>query len=228
MSGNLSYSKALSALNQAIKGKQNLLNQLEENPEVDTIILNQLNASIFDYSHQVWLHRKNFFDLIMENFSSFGQLIETNTTNFIVRREYSNVLGRRSLIEIDLPLEPTSVQWQSIWNKESASGQVLFGAHRDNFDFEIQGQSLNNILSRGEKRLFTFFVIQLAMKRLKLQLPNQKIIFLADDIFNELDDKRNLLLFSKIINSTDYFMITSAQLINGLEKWSIEIQDLLF
>ena len=227
MSGNSSYSQSLTALNQSIKGKQNLLNQLDQNPEVDTIILNQLNNSIFHHSYQVWLGRKNFFDSILSNSESYAHLIETDIKNLIIRREYSNVLGRRSLIETNLPLEPTSLQWQSIWNRESVSGQVLYGAHRDNFDFEIQGQSLDNILSRGEKRLFTFFVIQLAAKTLKTKHPNQKIIFLADDIFNELDDKRNVLLFEEITSSMDYFLITSAQVITGLEDWSVEIEEIL-
>ncbi|MBC7405947.1 MAG: AAA family ATPase [Candidatus Parcubacteria bacterium] len=227
MSGDSDYNRALAKLNQSIKGKQNLIKQCEINPEVDDIILNQLNNSIYEASKSIWSGRKKFFDKITCQIGDYGSMIETDLSSFAVRCQYSNISGYRSLIEIGLPSLPTATQWASIWNKELIMGQVLFGAHRDDFDFEIRRRSINTTLSRGEKRLFTFFVIELAIKSHRTINPEKSIIFLADDIFNELDTKRNLLLFDTIVNCVDFFLITSAQDIAGLEPWSTSIDTIL-
>ena len=227
MSGDSGYNQALAKLNQSIKGKQNLIKQCEINPEVDDIILNQLNNSIYEASKSIWSGRKKFFDKITCQIGDYGSMIETDVSSFEARCQYSNISGHRSLIEIGFPSIPTATQWTSIWNKELITGQVLFGAHRDDFDFEIRRRSINNTLSRGEKRLFTFFVIGLAIKSHRTINPEKSIIFLADDIFNELDAKRNLLLFNTIVNCVDFFLITSAQDIAGLEQWSTSIDTIL-
>ena len=74
-------------------------------------------------------------------------------------------------------------------NKEKILGYSLVGPHRDDYDVVFQNKSLFRYASRGINRVFSIAMYGESMKWITSN-TKQKLCFLADDIFSELDNER--------------------------------------
>jgi DNA replication and repair protein RecF len=71
-------------------------------------------------------------------------------------------------------------------DKEIGAAKVLYGAHRDDYEFLLNTHSVRYTASRGQQRLFSL-ILHLAVFELIQAEYGQQIILLLDDIFSELD-----------------------------------------
>jgi recombinational DNA repair ATPase RecF len=108
------------------------------------------------------------------------------------------------------------INFEQLWQRELICEKVLFGANRDDFSFINNKLKIEQVLSRGEIRLFVLWVKKLGIE------PGQTI-WLLDDIFNELDDEREQFLMSNIFMGCKQIIATGTRCsLSNLEQKSVQ------
>ncbi len=196
-----SYGQLLEKLEKSIKGKTNLLKYYHySGVRPDVILAGQLHEVSRLYSTKIWEIRQKFFDFLEQKLSDFSGMIQTSLSNWRIKTHIKGAF---------------SSDFSVLWERELIVGKVLFGAQRDDFWIESNHLHVEDVLSRGEMRLLVLFVKHIAIEL----ISDQKIqtIWLLDDVFNELDNIREKLIFDTILSRTDYFLAT------GTRKPSIDV-----
>jgi DNA replication and repair protein RecF len=82
------------------------------------------------------------------------------------------------------------------------------GVHRDDLDFRIDGQVVQNVASQGQKRMFVI-ALKCALLEVIEEISGEKPILLLDDVFSELDSKRKKALYEILHQSTQTLITTT-------------------
>ena len=226
------YTLLLDTLDRAVRSKNQLIkNFLQENIQPDKILLDGINSNIYTSTIALWVKRANFFQDLYLNKSIFADWINSSFKDWQIDWEITNSIGYKlSLKKLD-----TNFNWEFwsslgqqqkelyfknllglidfnfLWMKEAAAGKTLFGANRDDFNWTSKHQNATEILSRGEMRLLSLFWKEIVRKN----LPEEaSVIWLLDDLFNELDSTREFLFFNTVKLEQDYFFATSTRAVN--------------
>lgn len=86
---------------------------------------------------------------------------------------------------------------QSRMQKEIEREITLYGPHRDDIDFKLDENDLKKFGSQGQKRT-AILSLKIAELELVRKLTGRKPVFLLDDVFSELDEKRQKSFLSEI------------------------------
>jgi DNA replication and repair protein RecF len=101
--------------------------------------------------------------------------------------------------------------------EEIARGQTLFGPHRDDILFLLNGMDATAFASQGQQRSLV-----LALKLAELKLISERLeeppVLLLDDVLAELDLKRQGLLMS-LVQDDMQTIISTTHLNNFHDKW---------
>ncbi len=228
------FENQIQELNKTVKSKQNLLkHSLETGLPPDKIILKNLTKKIFENSKNIWLFRSHFFDFVNENIEEYRSWIESPLQNWKVKYQISSINSLKYDIQESLnslnfdlkdfedaknnlnfdEIKTPEMSFEKLWQREIASGKVLFGAQRDDFSLISNHLKAEESLSRGEMRLFTLFTKYLAQKIIKENSKNTdlKVWWFLDDVFNEFDKSREKTVFENILNKADFYLATSAK-----------------
>ena len=81
--------------------------------------------------------------------------------------------------------------------KEIEREMTLSGPHRDDIDFKLDEKDMKKFSSQGQKRT-AILSLKLAELELLKKVTGRKPIFLLDDVFSELDDKRQQAFLGEI------------------------------
>lgn len=112
--------------------------------------------------------------------------------------------------------------WLNLWQKEIAAKKVLFGAHRDDFELRFNRLPAQHFLSRGQNRMLVLFLKNLGRQLTQIQTES-KIIWLVDDIFNELDNQRELVLLKALLAQSAWYVATSTKALDlPVPNYSLE------
>lgn len=108
----------------------------------------------------------------------------------------------------------------SVERKEFQYGQTLVGPHRDDFCFMVDGRDLRYQGSRGEQRT-AVLAAKLAEARMLEERKNERIVYLLDDVFSELDHGRRTALASAL-QGRQVFITTTEPVtdLNGCTFWT--------
>lgn len=210
------YRSLLEKLSKSIRSKQKLIQHSAENQiPGDPILIQHLGSEICQLSLQLWSMRQDFWNYVALNLLNFQTWINSPIAKFELHLSQTDLSGNRKDRQVwafDNDLA-NNYNWQILWTRELAAGQVLFGAHRDDFNFQINHTPVEEFFSRGEMRLFVVFIKFLAISfGRSLDSSIQKTIwFLLDDVFNELDTVREQVLFEQLLSKVDYFLATSTR-----------------
>lgn len=153
-------------------------------------------------------------------FVQLAARLATQRANFLYTHEkaladiYSSLAGQVTSFSIEyLPSVPLENYEQALLDRlqrardyEAATGHTSAGPQREDFLISLHAQPAIKIASRGEMR-----TIMLAFKLLELELQTEKSqakpLILLDDVFSELDAKREKLLQETI--SHHQFIVTT-------------------
>jgi recombinational DNA repair ATPase RecF len=231
------YETNLKQLEQTIRHKTQLIKFGQESLDlVDPILWRTLNQQIALFSERIWLVRAAYLFHLQQYLPEFDQWLQgTWSEKWQLSLEISNHHGlkdRLNLTSPDLAADKIRNLTQSFINdgdqlkhRELASGKVLFGAQRDEFKIVSKHREVQEVLSRGEIRLLVLFVkdninrLLAGREKLLAEIPGltdlnlqtHKVWWLLDDVFNELDEKRERILFQEILSQTDFFVATSTR-----------------
>jgi DNA replication and repair protein RecF len=110
-------------------------------------------------------------------------------SKYITERQVDAQMNKEQLIyELKANL---AAKLEANKHKESRSGKSLYGPHRDDFQFKLNGGSVRYSCSRGQQRLFSL-ILHLAVLRLLNSEYQTTVILLLDDILSELDPQHRL------------------------------------
>lgn len=101
--------------------------------------------------------------------------------------------------------------------REIAAARSLFGPHRDEIEFNLNGKAIASHASRGE-----FRTILLALKLIEMDYFTEdggdKPILLLDDVFSELDHRRQSFLLDKVVGYQTFITTTKDSAVINQEK----------
>ncbi|MFW5702599.1 MAG: DNA replication/repair protein RecF [Candidatus Dojkabacteria bacterium] len=86
--------------------------------------------------------------------------------------------------------------------KELVVGRCLYGAHKDSYEFLLNGKDIRNASSRGQQRLFSL-ILHLAVAKLVDSEREELGVLLLDDIFSELDPEHRSKTMNYLIKGNE-------------------------
>jgi len=188
------YSNAVLRYEKALKQR----NELLKNEFVTAESLFSWNLLLAKYGSVIEEYRSRFIGEINEKITDIYRSIAENEDVVKLRLDGGNVTSEAEYLAI---LDKNA-------QKDIYLGHTSFGVHRDDFVFMFNNEVADGSASRGETRS-----IILALKFIEADLIYQKThkkpIILLDDVFSELDKKRQKCLVQNfkdnqvIITSTD-------------------------
>lgn len=209
----INYNKIRSQKNELLKNK---------NVKYFDQLLDSYNKSIIQYGSLIAIYRYKYIEILKKFARDFHRSLTnekedleikyiTNFTNELylieeIEKNYENILKNNKQQEIN-------------------RGQSIYGPHKDELIFYINGKDVKTYGSQGQQRT-TMLSLKLAEAKLIEKLTKTKPILLWDDVFSELDNTRASLLVEKskmyqnIITTNSLINIDSNNLIGNIYKIS--------
>lgn len=95
-------------------------------------------------------------------------------------------------------------------NKDIFFGTTQYGPHKDDIEFSLNGQDAKEYASQGQQRSLVL-AIKLAQIDLMMKQTQETPIVLLDDVFSELDEKRQKLLLDHIQEVQSFITCTGIE-----------------
>lgn len=176
------YSKIVSRYERALQQRNKLL-KMGGTPDS----LFAWNVSLSDYGSQIINARVQLIERLNSGLNTTYETIAQSKD--LVSIHYSHTL-------IDHTQQKLLRELESHYERDRILGVTTVGPHRHDVLFEFNGASAMSVASRGEVR-----TIVLALKFLEVdiiqQLTGHPPIVLLDDVFSELDERRQTHLTTK-------------------------------
>lgn len=201
------YLNDLSQYQRILKQKNNYLKQLQIKQKTDRTMLEVLNQQFAEYALKVTLKRAHF----IEELEVLAQPIHASITD---NRESLEVKYRPSLKLSDTEdeaalFEEVQQLMADNMDREIERGVALYGPHRDDLGFNVNGMDAQTYGSQGQQRTSA-----LSIKLAEIELINKEVgeypILLLDDVLSELDDSRQTHLLSTIQDKVQTFVTTTS------------------
>lgn len=174
-----SYNNSLLKYNKALRQRNELLKR-------DFLKAEEVfswNVMLAKYGTEISLFRKN----------------KTNEINKIITETYRGIADNKDAVQFVYTTHTEAQeseylqQLERCFEKDKILGHTSFGVHRDDFEFRFNEKEADGTASRGEIRS-----IILALKFIEAGMlekeKNIKPLILLDDVFSELDGKRQKCL----------------------------------
>ena len=197
------YIKKYNEFNKILKMRNDYLKLLFTNSLGDYNYLDILTSNLIDREVDIYIERKNFIDKINENLTN-------------IYKNITNIKDLKIVYETNVEFENFDVEtikntlkdkYNRNQKREIAMGMTLYGPHRDDFTFTIEGNDIKIFGSQGQQKL-AFIALKFSEIPIFEEKTATKPIILLDDIFSELDKtKKNKLI--QYINDDYQVIITS-------------------
>ena len=177
----LNYNKILDNKNKLLK---------DENPDNEMIML--WNQSLCDAGARIISYRRSFLEVLKPVLKRFHEKIadgeeidfkyETTADELVSENDIKNYLFKKLENGIE---------------KEKLAGFSLYGPHRDDIEFFINGREVKLFGSQGQQRTVVLG-IKLSQIEIAKQVKGEYPVLLLDDILSELDSHRRSFLLDRI------------------------------
>lgn len=178
------YGVAVSKYNKALKQRNDLL-------KVEDVAADEFfswNVMCANYGAEIAQKRIKYLAQINENLTEIYREIANNEDECSIKY-LGEICDENKYLQI----------LESNFQKDLYLGHTSFGVHRDDYEFVFNGEKADGSASRGEMRC-----IILALKFIESQIlereTGKKPVVLLDDIFSELDEKRQKHLINNFKN----------------------------
>lgn len=198
------YMKVLNEYNKILKIRNEYFRKNYE--KIDKNYLDIITEKLIDRELIIMEYREKYIENINKDISYIYKRI-MKQGNLVVKYEKSiNLTTKEDLIKF----------YQDNYLNEINKKVTLYGPHKDDLGFFLDGDDLKRYGSQGQQRI-AILSFKLAEINLFKEVKNSYPIILLDDIFSELDiNKRNNLL--SFIKSNVQFIITTTDIKNISDK----------
>ena len=205
------YIKKYNEFNKILKMRNDYLKLLYTNSLCDYNYLDILTDNLINREVEIYIERNNFINRINEYITNI----------------YKNITGIKDLkIVYETNVEFNNFEFDEIKNvlkekykknqqREIAMGMTLYGPHRDDFTFTIEGNDIKIYGSQGQQKL-AFIALKFSEIPIFEEKTGTKPIILLDDIFSELDKTKKNKLIQYIDN--DYQVIITSNDTKDISK----------
>ena len=205
------YIKNYNEYNKILKMRNDYLKLLYTNSIADIRYLDVLTENLIDRAVCIYEKRINFINKINSNITIIYKNL-TNKDDLKIEYDTNVDIFNKKNSEIKQILRE---KYKKNQNREVTSGMTLYGPHRDDFKFLINGNDIKNYGSQGQQKI-AMISFKLSEIPIFEELTNTNPILLLDDIFSELDKtRRNKLI--EYINNNIQVIITSNDTV-GINK----------
>lgn len=143
----------------------------------------------------------------------------TDRLNPIALRHYQDIAGKKDALVIgylaSADAEQLSEKLSANRDRDIAAGATSVGPHRDDLAFFCNGHDLKLFGSRGEWRSLV-----LALKFGEMELLRERLgsdpLLLLDDVFSELDERRQKYLLSSLNGAQTFITTTHLEFLTGV------------
>jgi DNA replication and repair protein RecF len=189
------YCQALQKYRKIVTQRSALLKRIRENQE-DPRMLDYLDEKLTELATMITFERRRMVDSLNQHVDELQAIISGG-------REHLTIVYRPSFV-----IEPAWNTMETLQNfraqilearrKEIRQGVCLFGPHRDDLEFLVNGVNMLTYGSRGQQR-----TVALASKLGELAfmrtVTGEEPILLLDDVFSELDFSRREYLLGLVL-----------------------------
>lgn len=207
------YLNDLAQYQRILKQKNNYLKQLQYGQKTDSTMLEVLNQQFATYALKVTLRREKF----IEELESLAQPIHAGITDdrerLGLRYLPSLKLSDINKSETDLTEEVLTMLNDNM-EREKDRGVCLFGPHRDDLAFDVNGMDAQTYGSQGQQRTTALSIKLAEIELMRIEVGEYPILLL-DDVLSELDNSRQSHLLSTIQHKVQTFVTTTS--IDGID-----------
>lgn len=201
-----SYLYNLSNYNKILVQRNQLLREIARK-EKSTDLLEVWDVQLVDYGIKIHLKRLEFLNKLREWAKEIHQEISNYKEELQISYQSTlHQLGESELEHLKLAFLELLAKNRV---KEIERGTSLYGPHRDDLSFTINGQDAQSYGSQGQQR-----TAALSLKLAEIELINQEIgeypILLLDDVFSELDETRQTHLLEGFKDKCQIFVTTTS------------------
>lgn len=151
---------------------------------------------------------------------------------YLSEADYRRLMdGETTAALIQLPEPPPSTgivqeafrrKLESRRDRELAAGSTLYGPHRDDMAFSVDGHDLRTYGSRGQQRTAAL-ALKLAEMETMTAETGETPLLLLDDVMSELDDARRSTLLTAL-NEVEQVLITTTDWSDFSDKFLAQAQ----
>ena len=204
------YRDCLQRYKKALRQKNRLLKINKIQKKINREIIAPWNKQLIYFGSRILQQRTRLLSTWGKLASyNFAQLFGTEKEKFSLNLQYQPGVCIQTefldnLKEIEKELE---IQIARAEQEEAEKGYSLVGIHKDDFTFLIGGKDSRRFASHGQQRSA---IISLKAAQIQFYSRNyESPIFILDDIFSELDDKRRKQCFSLFKEAQQIFITIS-------------------
>ena len=201
------YLHDISQYQKILQQRNHYLKQLQLKQQTDFTMLDVLTEQFIQMAAKIVSKRYEFLKLLEQWALPIHQGISRGLETLKI--EYKPSADVSDEQDLSKMVEVYEEKFAKIKTREIERGITLFGPHRDDLLFIVNGRDVQTFGSQGQQR-----TTALSVKLAEIELINKEIgeypILLLDDVLSELDDYRQSHLLSTIQGKVQTFVTTTS------------------
>lgn len=176
-----------------IRRQKNLLLKNPAKNKYFEQMLASYNTKLVEYGAKIGIYRYKYLNILKKYAKEFHSELTSDKEDLDIIYEYNFSEKLDDLTNIEKQYHDILLDKKQ---SEIERYQSLYGPHKDEIIFLINGKDVKNYASQGQQRT-VMLSLKLAEAKLIEVLTSTKPILLWDDVFSELDNTRASLLVQK-------------------------------
>ncbi|MCM3668941.1 DNA replication/repair protein RecF [Mesobacillus maritimus] len=211
------YLHDISQYQKILQQRNHYLKQLQIKKQTDLTMLDILTDQFIQMAAKIIFKRYEFIQLLEQwafpIHEGISRGLETLKIQYKPSAEVSEDQDLSKMIEV------YENKFHKVKTREIERGTTLFGPHRDDLEFIVNGRDVQTFGSQGQQR-----TTALSVKLAEIELINKEIgeypILLLDDVLSELDDYRQSHLLNTIQGKVQTFVTTTS--VDGIDHRTLK------
>ncbi|ANZ57545.1 DNA replication/repair protein RecF [Fructilactobacillus lindneri] len=208
-----------------LKQRNIYLRQLHLHKAKDLMYLDVLSDQLSAYAAEIIYQRVQLLGKLQKWSQSIHS--EISQQQEVLKFNYVTSLRKKDLGSVEQIYQTLLAKFKANHEKEIRQGTTIFGPHRDDLRFMVNGKDVATFGSQGQQRTAALST-KLAEIDLMKEETNEYPVLLLDDVLSELDEGRQTHLLTAIQNKVQTFLTTTSMngiatnLINNPKMFHIE------
>lgn len=195
-----------------LQQRNHYLKMLQTKKQNDFAMLDVLTEQFIQYAVKILEKRFQFLKLLQKWAEPIHKGISRNLETLQI--QYKPSVDVSESMNLSKMVEEYQEKFVKIKQREIDRGVTLFGPHRDDLVFIVNGRDVQTFGSQGQQR-----TTALSLKLAEIELIHAEIgeypILLLDDVLSELDDYRQSHLLNTIQGRVQTFVTTTS--VDGID-----------
>ncbi|WP_096156158.1 MULTISPECIES: DNA replication/repair protein RecF [Bacillus] len=212
------YMHDLARYQKTLQQRNHFLKQAQMKKKMDETMLQVLTDQMIELAAKVTIKRVEFIKML----EKWAKPIHASISRGL---EELSIIYKPSIdyvsenVNLTKMIEAYNEKFDKIKDREKERGITLFGPHRDDLLFYVNGKEVQTFGSQGQQRT-TALSLKLAEIDLIYSVIGDYPILLLDDVLSELDDYRQSHLLHTIQGKVQTFVTTTS--VDGIDHETLK------